>query len=245
LSKGDNSLKSKRIQAVVLAGGLGTRLRPYTFLLPKPMLPVGPKPILEHILEWLKQSGIEDVTVSVGYLGKMIRDYFKTGSEWGMRINYVTSPPLGTAGQLKAVEDRIKGTFVCLYGDALLEMDLTEVIDFHFRRRALATMTLMRYSTELKYGFMDTNKDGLLTAWREKPRVSGDINVGCFVMERRFLAYIPRSRMFGMDQAFEKAMDSGERVYGLRVQGRFTDIGDKKSYREANDLYLKRLGKVL
>jgi len=233
------------MQAVILAGGLGTRLRPYTFLLPKPMLPVGPKPILEHILEWLNRNDIREVVLSVGYLGKMIRDYFRTGREWGMRIDYVTSPTLGTAGQLKAVDDKVKGTFVCLYGDALLEMNLKEVVDFHLQHKALATMTLMRYSTEMKYGFMETNKDGLLTAWSEKPKVSGDINVGCFIMEKRFLDYIPRHKMFGMDQAFAKAMESGERVYGLRVQGRFTDIGDKKSYREANDLYLKRLGKVL
>src|SRR5437879_11025238 len=94
-----------KVQAVILAGGLGTRLRPYTFLLPKPMLPVGPKPIMEHILEWLKGSGITDVVVSTGYLGKMIQEYFGDGREWGMKISYATSPhPMGTAGQLKAAE---------------------------------------------------------------------------------------------------------------------------------------------
>jgi mannose-1-phosphate guanylyltransferase len=209
------------------------------------MLPVGPKPILEHILEWLKQNGITDVVVSVGYLGKMIQDYFKSGREWGTKIEYVTSPPLGSAGQLKAAEGKIKGRFVCLYGDALLEMNLREVIDFHLRRKALATMTLMQYSTELKYGFMETDKEGLLTGWKEKPIVSGSINVGCFVMEKGFLDYIPRRKMFGMDQAFGKAMESGAKVYGIRVEGRFTDIGDRKSYREANDEYLKKMGKVL
>jgi mannose-1-phosphate guanylyltransferase len=230
---------------VILAGGLGTRLRPYTFLLPKPMLPVGPKPILEHILEWLKQNGITDIVVSVGYLGKMIQDYFKSGREWGTKIEYVTSPPLGTAGQLKAAEGKIRGRFVCLYGDALLEMNLREVIDFHVGHKALATMTLMQYSTELKYGFMKIDKEGLLTGWKEKPVVSGNINVGCFVMEKGFLEYIPRRKMFGMDQAFGKAMQSGAKVYGIRVEGRFTDIGDRKSYREANDEYLERMGKVL
>ena len=230
---------------MILAGGLGTRLRPYTFLLPKPMLPVGAKPILEHILEWLKQNGITDVTVSVGYLGRMIKDYFKNGREWGVTIEYVTSPPLGTAGQLKAAEGKIRGRFVCLYGDALLEMNLREVVDFHVRHRALATMALMQYSTELKYGFMETDKEGLLTGWREKPTVSGNINVGCFVMEKGFLEYIPRLKMFGMDQAFGKAMESGAKVYGVRVEGRFIDIGDRKSYRDANDEYLKKMGKVL
>lgn len=243
---GDSSLtNSETIQAVILAGGLGTRLRPYTFLVPKPMLPVGPKPILEHILEWLKQNGITEVVVSIGYLGKMIQDYFKGGREWGMRIRYVTSPPLGTAGQLKATEDKIAGRFVCVYGDALLEMNLRGVVDFHAKHKALATMTLMKYSTELKYGFMETDKKGLLTEWKEKPTISGNINVGCFVMEKEFLKYIPRRKMFGMDRAFGKAMKAGEKVYGLEVHGQFTDIGDRKSYRQANDDYLKKMGKVL
>jgi mannose-1-phosphate guanylyltransferase len=238
-------LKNTKIQAVILAGGMGTRLRPYTFLLPKPMLPVGPKPILEHILDWLKQNEVTDVVVSVGYLGKMIKDYFKSGREWGMKIEYVTSPPLGTAGQLKAAEGKIRGRFVCLYGDALLEMNLREVVDFHIMHDALATMTLMKYSTELKYGFMETDKEGLLTRWREKPTVSGNINIGCFIMEKAFLDYIPSRKMFGMDQAFGKAMESGAKVYGIRVDGRFTDIGDRKAYREANDEYLQKMGKVL
>jgi len=209
------------------------------------MLPVGPKPILEHILEWLKQNGVVDVVVSVGYLGKMIQDYFKNGREWGMRIDYVASPPLGTAGQLKAAEDKIRGRFVCLYGDALLELNLREVIDFHVRHKALATMALMKYSTVLKYGFMETDEEGLLTGWKEKPTVSGNINVGCFVMEKGFLEYIPRRKMFGMDQAFGRAMESRARLFGVEVEGTFTDIGDKKSYRDANEEYLKRMGKVL
>jgi mannose-1-phosphate guanylyltransferase len=237
---------SKKIQGVILAGGLGTRLRPYTLLVPKPMLPVGPKPILEHILEWLKQNGITEVVISTGYLGKMIKEYFGGGSDWGVKIEYATSPhPLGTAGQLKAAEEKIRGTFVCVYGDALLEMDLRKVIDFHLRHRALATMTLMKYSTELKYGFMETDSEGRLTEWREKPTISGYINVGCFIMEKAFLRYIPPGEMYGMKETFEEAMKNGAKVFGVRVDGRFTDIGDRKSYREANDEFVKKMGKVL
>ncbi len=235
-----------KVQAVILAGGLGTRLRPYTFLVPKPMLPVGPKPILEHILEWLKGNGITDVVISTGYLGKMIQDYFGSGKDLGTRIQYANSPrPLGTAGQLKAAEGKIRGRFVCVYGDALLEMDLRRVIDFHVKHRALATMTLMRYSTDLKYGFMETNEEGRLTEWREKPTISGYINVGCFVMEKAFLRFIPPGEMYGMKETFEKAMKRGAQVYGVRVEGHFTDIGDRRSYREANDTFVKKMGKVL
>jgi len=230
---------------VILAGGLGTRLRPYTFLLPKPMLPVGPKPIMEHILGWLKESGISDVVVSTGYLGRMIAEYFGDGEPWGIRLTYATSPhPLGTAGQLKAAESKIGGRFVCVYGDALLDFDLSEALAFHERKKATATMVLMKYSAEMKYGFMETDKDGRLTDWREKPKVTGYINVGCYVMEKEFLRYIPRGQVSEMNDAFRQAKDAGARLYAVKVEGTFNDIGDRRSYKDANDRYMKKIGKA-
>jgi mannose-1-phosphate guanylyltransferase len=227
---------------VVLAGGLGTRLRPYTFLLPKPMLPVGPKPIMEHILEWLKKWGVDDVVVSTGYLGKMLQEYFGSGEDWGMNITYATSPrPLGTAGQLKAAEGKIKGRFVCIYGDQLLDFDLRDALDFHARKKATATMVLMKYSTELKYGFMETDREGRLTEWKEKPTISGYINVGCYIMERSFLRFITQGRVYEMNDAFKEAKAAGARLYAVKVDGTFMDIGDRKSFRDANELYTTSL----
>jgi mannose-1-phosphate guanylyltransferase len=236
-------LKDNRLQAVVLAGGLGTRLRPYTFLLPKPMLPVGPKPIMEHLLEWLNKWGIEDVVVSTGYLGKMLQEYFGSGADWGMKIAYATSArPLGTAGQLKAAESKIKGRFVCVYGDQLLDFDLAKALEFHQKKKAAATMVLMKYSTELKYGFMETDRDGRLTEWKEKPTISGYINVGCYVMERSFLRFISPGRVYEMNDAFNEAKAAGARLYAIKVDGTFTDIGDRRSFKEANKLYTRNLG---
>ena len=227
---------------MVLAGGLGTRLRPYTFLLPKPMLPVGPKPIMEHLLEWLKRWGIEDVVVSTGYLGKMLREYFGTGADWGIKISYATSPrPLGTAGQLKAAEGKVRGRFVCIYGDQLLDFDLAEALDFHQKKKATATMVLMKYSTELKYGFMETDREGRLTEWKEKPTISGYINVGCYVMEKSFLRYISPGRVYEMNDAFKEAKAAGARLYAVKVDGTFTDIGDRRSFKDANELYTRNL----
>lgn len=209
------------------------------------MLPVGPKPIMEHILGWLKGSGIRDVVVSTGYLGRMITEYFGKGASWGVRITYATSPhPLGTAGQLKAAESKIEGRFVCVYGDALLDFDLAEAVEFHERKKALATMVLMKYSAEMKYGFMETDKDGRLTEWREKPKVTGYINVGCYIMEKGFLKYIPKDEVFEMNDAFNQAKKDGAKLYAVKVEGTFNDIGDRKSYKAANDRYLKNIGKV-
>ena len=237
--------KNNRIQAVILAGGLGTRLRPYTLLLPKPMLPVGPRPILEHIILWLKENGLADDIITTGYLGKTIQEYFGTGKDWGVKIQYATSPhPLGIAGQLKSAESKLRGRFVCVYGDAILDLDLKKLISFHSARSALATIALMKYSTNLKYGFLETDKTGLISEWREKPAISGYINVGCYVMEKSFLRFIPPNQMYGMREAFEEAMKDG-RVFGLRMGGNFTDIGDTKSYREANDAFTKKMGRLL
>lgn len=209
------------------------------------MLPVGPKPILEHILDWLKRNGIKDVVVSTGYLGKMLSDYFGAGSEWGMNISYATSPhPLGTAGQLKAAEAKVRGRFVCLYGDALLDFDLRKALEFHQQKKAIATMVLMKYSTELKYGFVETDREGRLTRWKEKPKISGFINVGCYVMEKGFLQFIPKGRMYGMNEAFAEARAAGAKLYAVRMAGDFIDIGDRRSYKDANDRYMKKIGKV-
>jgi len=209
------------------------------------MLPVGPRPILEHIILWLKKNDINEVVVTTGYLGKTIQEYFGGGKDWGVRISYAASPhPLGIAGQLKSAESKLRGRFVCVYGDAILEMDLKKLMQFHGTHSALATIALMKYSTNLKYGFLETNQDGLITEWREKPVISGYINVGCYVMEKTFLRFIPPNQMYGMREAFEEAMKHGK-VYGLRMGGRFTDIGDTKSYREANDEFTKRMGRLL
>ena len=209
------------------------------------MLPVGPKPILEHIIDWLKASGITNIIITTGYLGKTIQEYFGTGKDWDVKIRYAASPhPLGIAGQLKSAESLVRGRFVCVYGDAILEMDLKKVMAFHEKHRPMATMTLMKYSTNLKYGFMETDKDGLLLEWREKPTITGYINVGCFIMEKEFLQFIPPGQMYGMKEAFEDAMKHGK-VYGVRAEGKFTDIGDTKSYREANDEFTKKMGRLL
>lgn len=186
------------------------------------------------------------MVISTGYLGKMISDYFRDGSDWGIKIAYAASQhPLGTAGQLKSAESLVKGRFVCLYGDALLDFDLASAMAFHQKKRAEATMVLMKHTTQLKYGFVTTDKDGRLTTWREKPKFSGDINIGCFVMEKSFLRYIPAAKMYGMKETFENAMAADAGIFGFKVKGEFIDIGDRASYKSANDLFLKRLGKVV
>jgi mannose-1-phosphate guanylyltransferase len=233
------------MKAVILAGGLGTRLRPYTLFLPKPMLAVGPKPILEHIVDWLRANGIEEVVIATGYLGRTIEQYFGDGRGFGLKIEYARSDrPLGHAGQLKSAQSLLPQTFVCVYGDAILEFDLRKLIDFHLSRRSLLTMALMEYETKMKYGVIETGPKGRISKWKEKPVITSSINVGCFVVDKKFLEYIPRGQVYGIKEAFVSAFKDGRVMYALKVKGRFTDIGDLRAHKEADQEFIERYGKI-
>ncbi|MFP3283440.1 MAG: nucleotidyltransferase family protein [Nitrososphaeria archaeon] len=233
------------MKAVILAGGLGVRLRPYTLLAPKPMLPLGDRPLLEHMIEWLKGQGISEFVIAVGYMKKAIEDYFGDGSDLGVSVEYARSKrPMGTAGQLKTAEPFIDGRFVLVYGDVLPRAELGPMIELHDRSGALATMMLMKYYTRIRYGLVEASDDGRLIRWSEKPEVGGWVNVGCYVMERNFLRYIPEDVPYGMDAAFRAAMDAGEPIYTYRSDGTFVDIGDRASYAKANREFLEELGEI-
>lgn len=235
------------MKAIILAGGLGTRLQPYTFFIPKPMLPLGNKPLLEHIIEWLKSddNNIDHVIICVSYLHRTIEDYFEDGSRLGIKIEYARSDrPLATAGQLLTAKRFIDDTFVCVYGDSIYEFSLREMINEHDRLKAFISMALLSYKTRLKYGFIDINGNNRVTSWNEKPEIKGLINIGCYVMEPEFIDLIPSSNSYGMDDAVRKALDMKKLVNGFKIESGFIDIGDKKSYLQTYKKYVERLGKI-
>ena len=242
------------MKAIILAGGLGTRLQPYTFFIPKPMLPLGNKPLLEHIVDWLKNSTckgpadgrIDHIVLCVSYLHRSIEDYFEDGGRFGVKIEYARADrPLATAGQLKTAENMLDETFVCVYGDSVYEFALNKMINEHKKSNAFITMALVPYKTNLKYGFIEMNGDNdTVSRWTEKPEVSGLINIGCYVMEPAFLKLIPRSSTYGMDDAVRKALEQEKMVRGFKTDSGFIDIGDKKTYLDAYKKYVKKLGKI-
>lgn len=235
------------MKAIILAGGLGTRLQPYTFFIPKPMLPLGNKPLLEHIIEWLKNddNNIDHIIICVSYLHRTIEDYFEDGSRLGIKIEYAKSDrPLATAGQLLTAKRFIDDTFVCVYGDSIYEFSLREMINEHDRLGAFISMALLSYKTRLKYGFIDVNGNNRVTSWNEKPEIKGLINTGCYVMEPEFIDLIPSSNAYGMDDAVRKALDMKKLVNGFKIESGFIDIGDKKSYLQTYKKYVERLGKI-
>ena len=228
------------MKAVILAGGLGTRLQPYTNSLPKPMLPLGEKPILEHLIEWIKKNGVKEIVLCVSYLRKKIEDYFGDGKKFGVKIEYAISKnPLATAGQLKTAEKFIDGTFVCLYGDSIYNFSLKNMISDHKRKKSTVTMSLYGYKFNMKYGVIDTTNTGMVTAWNEKPELSAKINMGCYVMEPEVFQLIPKNKQYGMDDVIQKALSKKKKISSVISKKGFIDIGDKETYEKTNQEYKK------
>lgn len=237
----------KQPLAVILAGGMGTRLQPYTFFVPKPMLPLGDKPLLEHLLIWLKKNGVKAAVLSIGYLGSQIESYFKDGNTLGMQISYARSnSALGISGQLLNARALVNSTFYLLYGDSVFDFNLRMMLRQHQSSKAVLTIGLMHFSQKLPYGLIERERDGRVKAWKEKPEVGGLINVGCYIAEPRIFDYIPKGKMLGFDSVVREMIRKDEKVSTYLIPGKeFLDIGDEKSFKHVYDLFLQRMGKVL
>ena len=232
------------MKAVILAGGLGTRLQPYTTFLPKPMLPLGEKPILEHLIDWTKKNRVKSIVLCVSYLRKTIEDYFEDGEKFGVNIEYATSnKPLATAGQLKTAEEFIDDTFVCMYGDSIFDFSLRNMIKHHIKKKAFVTMSLNEYKTNIPYGVIETSKNGKVLRWNEKPEIKANVNMGCYVMEPKVFDFIPKNKQYGMDDVIKKAINKKKIVSSFITKNGFTDIGNKSSYKKAYQDYIQKLGK--
>lgn len=232
------------MKAVILAGGLGSRLLPLTKKTPKPMLLLDKKPILEHLIDWTRKNGVKSVVLCVSHLRKNIEDYFEDGKRFGINIEYaISNKPLATAGQLKTAEDFIDDTFVCIYGDSIFDFSLRNMIKQHTKRKALVTMGLNEYKTELPYGVIETSKTGKVLRWNEKPEIKANINMGCYVMEPGILNFIPKNKPYGMDDVIKKAMSRKKLVSSFITKKGFTDIGNKSSYEKAYQDYIQKFKK--
>jgi len=217
------------VKAVILAGGLGTRLLPLTKKTPKPMLPLGKKPILEHLIDWNKKNGVKSIVLCVSHLRKTIEDYFGDGENFGVNIEYaISNKPLATAGQLKTAEEFIDDTFVCMYGDSIFDFSLRNMIKQHIAKKAFVTMSLNEYKTNLEYGVIDVSKTGKVLSWKEKPKV---------------FSLIPKNKPYGMDDVIKKAMINKKLVSSFITKKGFTDIGNKASYEKASKEYAQKRGK--
>ena len=224
------------MKAVIMAGGEGTRLRPLTSNQPKPMLPMANIPMMEHVVNLLRQHGFEDIVVTVAFMANAIRTYFGDGSEFGVRMVYATeSTPLGTAGSVRNARDELDERFLVISGDVLTDIDLSEVVAFHEKRGALATLALKAVENPLEFGIVITREDGSVERFLEKPTwgqvFSDTINTGIYVLEPEIFDFIPEGRPVDFSgESFPAVLEAGKPLYGFVADGYWEDVGTLEAY---------------
>lgn len=225
------------MKAFVMAAGAGTRLRPLTYAIPKPMVPVVNKPVIYYTMENLARHGIYNAVLNLHHYPAMIRKYFKDGSHLGMNISYSYEKKLmGTAGGVKKMEKYFDSTFVVMSGDGLTDIDLTRAIKYHKSKKALGTMVLKPVDTKFEYGVTLTDKAGRIVRFIEKPRWSdvfaNTVNTGIYIFEPEIFKYIPASQFydFGM-QLWPDLLKKKKRIFGYVMEEYWTDVGNLTEYR--------------
>ena len=223
-----------------MAGGEGTRLRPLTSNQPKPMVPIVGKPCMEHIVELLRRHGFDDIVVTLAFMPQAIRGYFGDGEAQGVQIRYsVEETPAGTAGSVKLAEEALDEPFVVISGDALCDIDLTELVAFHREREALVTIALKSVDNPLEFGIVVTDEDGRIERFLEKPSWSqvftDTINTGIYVVQPEVLKEIPVDEPYDWaKQLFPRLLEKRRPLYGWIADGYWQDIGNLDQYRAAN-----------
>ncbi|TYQ15533.1 UNVERIFIED_CONTAM: mannose-1-phosphate guanylyltransferase/phosphomannomutase [Acetivibrio alkalicellulosi] len=238
------------MKSVIMAGGEGTRLRPLTCNIPKPMVPMVNKPVVEHIIELLKSHKLTDIAVTLQYLPNAIKDYFGDGRELGVNLKYyVEDKPMGTAGSVKNAEDFLDDTFIVISGDALTDIDLSKAIDFHFSKGAIATLVLKKVDIPLEYGVVVTDDDGRITRFLEKPSwgevFSDTVNTGIYILSPDVLKYFNKNEMFDFSKdLFPILLKENKPMYGYISNEYWCDIGDLNAYIQAHKDVLEKRVKV-
>jgi len=230
----------KEVKAVILVGGEGTRLRPLTSSVPKPMVPVLNKPFLEHVFKHLHHHGIRDIVLALCYLPDNIQSYFGDGSAFGIHLTYVVEDfPLGTAGAVKNVADHIDSTFLVLNGDVYTDLDITSMVALHKDKGAVATIALTPVEDPSAYGVVDTDADGRVKSFIEKPKredaPSNMINAGTYVLEPDVLRHVePQTFCMFENFLFPLLLDTDEPVYAYPSDAYWIDIGTPEKYASLN-----------
>ncbi|HEV7886886.1 MAG TPA: mannose-1-phosphate guanyltransferase [Acidimicrobiales bacterium] len=228
------------MKAVIMAGGEGTRLRPLTSNLPKPMMTLANRPMMEHIVRLLKDHGFEDVVVTVAFMANVIRNYFGDGSEFGVRMVYATEEtPLGTAGSVRNAMEELDERFLVISGDVLTDIDLSAIVRYHEEKGALATIGLKAMENPLDFGIVITHEDGSIERFLEKPTwgqvFSDTINTGIYVLEPEIFDYIPGGRPVDFSgEVFPALLDAGKPLYGHVSEGYWEDVGTLEAYVSAH-----------
>ncbi|MFH1721809.1 MAG: DUF5752 family protein [Candidatus Altiarchaeota archaeon] len=234
------------MKAVILAGGLGTRLRPLTFTRPKPMIPLLNKPVTQHIIDYLKAHNIDEVIITTNYMREYIQQFFGEGEDQGLKLHYpAEESPLGTAGSVKNIAHMLKETFVVIQGDNITDINLSELIKSHKQRGALCSVALLAVDDPSHYGIADLGDDGRIRRFHEKPGpddcFSNLANIGVYVLEPEVLEFIPEDSFFDFSRDLFPVLVEKESLYGLETKGFWVDVGQPEGYNKARDWLMTKV----
>jgi mannose-1-phosphate guanylyltransferase len=231
------------MKAVILAGGLGTRMRPLTYLVPKPLLPIGGKPLIERTMEYLKAYGFREFVVCVAYLKGHIIDYLNRNRDsLDVEVEFAEADgPLGTAGQLKTAERFISDTFLAMNGDIVTSLNIGRLVDFHRRKGGIGTIALKTFDFKIPYGLVDVGEDSRITSFREKPSVSFMVNAGIYVFEREIFKYIPEGKVSNLEtDVFPRLISEGKVLNSFYEEAYWADIGTVSDFEKTDAEVLSR-----
>jgi len=227
-------------RCVILAGGQGARLRPYTVVLPKPLMPIGDRPILEVIVRQLALYGVERITMAINHQAELIKAFFHDGSKWNVRIDYsLETQPLSTIGPLKLIDD-LPENFLLMNGDVLTDLNFGKLYSEHMANRRLFTIAASSRKHVVDYGVLDIDPSNRLTGFREKPSFNYMVSMGVYVLNRAALDIVPSHQRYGFDNLMLDLLARGQPIHVEHHDGYWLDIGRVDDYMQAIDDYQSR-----
>ena len=233
------------MDAIILAGGKGTRLTPYTTIFPKPLMPIGDVPILDVVLRQLKGHGFTKVIMAVGYLAELLETYFGNGGKYGIHIQYSReSKPLGTAGPLSLIKN-LTNPFLVMNGDILTALSYSALINYHKEKQAIATIAMHQRTVDVDFGVIELNTNSEITNYIEKPNLKYLVSMGIYIFETKVLSYIKPNEKLDFPDLVKKLLENNEKVIGYPSKDYWLDIGRHDDYERAIDEFEENKEKFL
>ncbi|MEI7595139.1 MAG: sugar phosphate nucleotidyltransferase [Bacteroidota bacterium] len=228
------------MKAVILAGGKGTRLKPYTTVLPKPLVPVGEKAILEILINRLKKAGVDEIYICLNHFAEIIMAFFGNGEKFGIKINYsLEDKPLSTIAPIKLIKG-LPDHFLVMNGDLLTDLDFADLYNKHLESNALLTVSTYKRTVKVDFGVIDIDKiTNQATGFREKPEYNFQVSMGVNVLSKKILDIVPENEAFGFDNLMYKLLENNERINTYSYEGYWLDIGRPDDYEKANEDFEK------
>jgi len=237
----ENEFNLKPNWVVIMAGGLGTRLGELTKDTPKPMLKVGTKPMLEHIIDMFVSHGFTKFMLSVNFKAEVIKEYFKDGSAFGIEVKYLEEKQrLGTGGALSLIDIKLNEPFFVTNGDVLSSIDYEELLNFHNQENSTATMCIRKDSYQIPYGVIEVDSDNTIVSMEEKPKKEFFINTGIYVLDPKILEYVPKNDFFDLPSLFDVLKKNMKRTKSFEITDYWIDMGNSSDYEAINKKILNR-----